>query len=73
MGGGLMSYGADPLGLFRQAASYVDRILKGASPAELSVEGPKRAWLVINIKAAIRSRRGQHHPLVTQLVDAARP
>jgi putative ABC transport system substrate-binding protein len=52
MGGGLMSYGANPLTFSRQAASYVDRILKGASPAELPVEGPKKVWMVINLKAA---------------------
>lgn len=52
MGGGLMSYGANPLTFFRQAASYVDRILKGSSPAELPVEGPKKVLMVINLKAA---------------------
>jgi putative tryptophan/tyrosine transport system substrate-binding protein len=52
MMGGLMSYGANPFAFFRQAASYVDRILKGANPAELPVEGPKKAMLVINRPAA---------------------
>ena len=50
--GGLMSYGANPLAFFRQAAGYVDRILKGANPADLPVEGPKKAMLVVNLKAA---------------------
>lgn len=52
VGGGLMSYGANPFAFFRQAAGYVDRILKGASPAEMPVEGPKKASLVVNLKAA---------------------
>ncbi len=50
--GGLISYGADYLDLYRKAASYVDRILRGATPSELAVQGPIKFQLVINSKAA---------------------
>ncbi|MGZ3573635.1 MAG: ABC transporter substrate binding protein, partial [Gemmatimonadaceae bacterium] len=52
IGGGLMSYGVDLADLFRGAAWYVDRILRGKKPNELPVQLPTKFELIINVKTA---------------------
>ena len=55
-GGGLVSYGFDQIAQWRGAATYVDRILRGAKPADLPVQAPTKYELVINLKTAKGAR-----------------
>ena len=48
----MLSYAPDPVDIFRRAASYVDRILRGAKPAELPVQFPTKFEMVVNLKTA---------------------
>ena len=54
-GGGLLSYGPDPLDIFRRAASYVDRILRGEKPGDLPVQFPAKFEMAVNLKTARHS------------------
>ena len=70
--GGLMAYGADPAELYRRAATYADRILKGIKPADLPVEQPTKFALVINMKTAKSLRLTIAQPLLLradQVID----
>jgi putative ABC transport system substrate-binding protein len=51
-GGGLLSYGVDTVEIFRRAASYVDRILRGAKPGDLPVQLPTKFEMAVNLKTA---------------------
>jgi len=64
--GGLISYGVDVVELFRRAATYVDRILKGAKPADLAVQLPEKFQLAINLKTA--AAMGLKIPTSLQLI-----
>ena len=64
--GGLMSYGVDVVELFRRAATYVDRILRGAKPADLPVQLPEKFQLVLNLKTA--AAMGRTVPTSLQLL-----
>ena len=48
----MLSYGADPVDLYRRAASYVDRILRGEKPGDLPVQFPTKYEMVLNLKTA---------------------
>jgi ABC-type uncharacterized transport system substrate-binding protein len=50
--GGLMSYGSDQIEIFRVAASYVDRILRGDKPADLPVQAPTKFETIVNVRTA---------------------
>ena len=64
--GGLVSYGPDRIDQFRQAANYVDRILRGEKPADLPVQAPTKYELAINLKTAKALGLTVPHSLLTR-------
>jgi putative ABC transport system substrate-binding protein len=67
--GGLISYGPDINDIWRRAAVFVDKILKGAKPADLPIEQPTKFELVINLKAAKSLRLAIPHPILSRADD----
>ena len=55
--GGLLSYGVDVVDIYRRAATYVDRILRGAKPGDLPVQFPTKFEMAVNLKTAKAARR----------------
>jgi len=70
--GGLMSYGASPEDDFRRAAHYIDRIFKGAKPADLPAEQPMRYYLTVNLKTAATLGLAMPPSLLFQADDVIR-
>ena len=68
--GGLISYGADVADIYRRAAGFVDKILKGVNPAELPVEGPTRFDMAVNLKTAKALGLTIPAPILTQVLEA---
>jgi putative ABC transport system substrate-binding protein len=68
--GGLISYGADVADIYRRAAGFVDKILKGTKPADLPVEGPMRFDMAVNLKTAKALGLTIPHSILAQVVEA---